>query len=121
MPDDIMSTLKGVLGDDAEEKIQSVLSLLNNSSTTPENSEDIKVEDTEGPKNSLPNTIPSNLETLQYIGKLQGIVSEMGRANDARSTLLMSLKPYMRSERQKSIDNAIKLLNISKISGLFKI
>lgn len=120
MSDDIMSTLKGILGDDAEEKIQSVLSSLNSSQGSADALETFKADSDNLPQN--PST-PSlqNLEALQYIGKLQGIVSEMGRANDARSTLLMSLKPYMRDKRQKSIDNAIKLLNISKISGLFKI
>ncbi len=118
MQDDILNTLKGVLGDNAEEKIQSVLSMLNNSSAPSENTAP-DISDTSQENIQAPSL--ANLEAIKSIGNLQGIVSQMGRANDARSTLLMSLKPYMRAERQRSIDSAIKLLNISKFSGLFKL
>lgn len=116
MAEDMMSTLKGLLGDGAEEKIQSVLSALgdNNSAQPPQ-------EDTQ--KNISPKSVTSpsiTPEMLQYIGQFKGMIDDMGRANDSRSSLLLALKPYMRTGRQKSIDNAVKLLNISKMTGLFK-
>ena len=111
MSDDILNTLKGMLGDNAEEKIQSVLSSLGGNSTPSSETE------------SVPSPISSsiNTEALESFSKIKDIIDDFGKANDSRSNLLLSLKPYMRSERQKSIDNAIRLLNISKFSGLFKL
>ena len=110
MADDMMATLKNLLGDNAEEKIQSVLSALGNN----------EANKSESSPNPPDNSLSSfNADTLESIGKLKSIIDGMGNSNDTRSNLLMSLKPYMRSERQKSIDSAIKLLNLSKFSGLF--
>ena len=111
MSDDILNTLKGMLGDNAEEKIQSVLSSLSGNSA-PSSENEI----------ATPSVSPSiNTDTLESFSKIKEIIDDFGRANDSRSNLLLSLKPYMRSERQKSIDDAIRLLNISKFSGLFKL
>lgn len=121
MSQDMMSTLKGLLGDNADEKIQSVLSALGNSRSA----SDSEPASTPAPQASDLSSSQTNQvfnpDALEYIGKLKNIVDDMGKANDSRSNLLLSLKPYMRSERQKSIDNAIRLLNISKFSGLFKL
>ena len=111
MSDDILNTLKGMLGDNAEEKIQSVLSSLGGN--PPQTSEN------EIAPSSVSPSI--NTDALESFSKIKEIIDDFGRANDSRSNLLLSLKPYMRSERQKSIDNAIRLLNISKFSGLFKL
>lgn len=116
MSEDMMGTLKGLLGDNADEKIQSVLSMLGNSSPTQKSQESVKQENLSNRANS-----PSlNPEMFQYISQLKGMIDDMGRANDSRSTLLLALKPYMRQTRQRGIDNAIRLLNISKMTGLFK-
>ena len=118
----MMSTLKGFLGDNADEKIQSVLSALNNSNTgSSEVPSENKPSQSAPPSTNVSSNSMPNAEALQYISRLKGMVDDMSRANDPRSNLLMSLKPYMRSGRQKSIDNAIRLLNISKLSGLFKL
>lgn len=111
MSDDILNTLKGMLGDNAEEKIQSVLSSLGGNSTPSSETESVP----------SPISSPINTEALESFSKIKDIIDDFGKANDSRSNLLLSLKPYMRSERQKSIDNAIRLLNISKFSGLFKL
>lgn len=114
MADDILNTLKGLLGDNAEEKIQSVLSALGNSEASPIDSDSFSVpENFSGPS-------PSS-DILNSAGGLKNILDSMGTPNDSRTNLLMSLRPYMRSERQQSIDSAIRLLNISKFSGLFKL
>lgn len=109
MANDMMSTLKGILGDNADEKIQSVLNGLQSSSDS--NS----VLDADSP--SLP---VSSGGSNEYLDQIKSIVNQMGSANDTRSNLLLSLKPYMRTERQRSIDNAVKILNLTKFSGLFK-
>ena len=115
---DILNSLKGMLGDNADEKINSVMNMLKGNSNI---DNDIKVD--EGSSN-ISKSDTSNMispESLRYISQIKSIIDEMGSANDPRSNLLMSLRPYMNKTRQKSIDNAVKILNLSRISGLFKI
>ena len=109
---DMMDTLKGLLGDGAEDKIKTALGALGmDSSGSP-------------PQNNTPNSsaeLPQlNTQNLEYIMKLKNMANELSHPNDERSRLLMSLRPYMRNSRQKGIDNAIRLLNLTKFSGLFK-
>ena len=126
MANDMMSTLKGLLGDNADEKIQSVLSALQSTNQTPkeETAETTAAPaETPGPAPAKPmKTSGTNgMEGMEYIMKIKNVIDEMGSANDARSNLLLSLRPYMRQERQRGIDNAIRVLNLSKFSGLFKL
>ena len=110
-----MDTLKNLLGDNAEEKIQNVLSSLSS----------------EAPKENLPavseppvNTAPSVSDNggLEYVMRIKGIIDELGHQNnDSRSNLLLSLKPFMRGSRQQSIDSAVRLLNLTKLTSLFKL
>lgn len=98
---DMMDTLKQVLGDDAEEKIKSVLSSLSNSEGESKQEESSGID-------------------IGELMKLKTIAEELSNTNDARSNLLLSLKPFMRSTRQKGIDNAVRLLSLSKLGGLFQ-
>lgn len=125
MANDMMSTLKGLLGDNADEKIQSVLSALGgaepkaSAAEEPVAEADAQViEDIPKPQQS--GGLNLNADSLQYMMKIKNVIDEMGSANDSRSNLLLSLRPYMRTERQRGIDNAIKILNLTRIAGLFK-
>ncbi len=92
---DAMETLKGILGDDAEDKIKSVMGSLSAGGT--------------------------DNNSLEYVMQMKDIMSKLANdRNDPRSNLLMSLKPYMRSSRQKSIDNAVRLLNLTKLTGIMR-
>ena len=91
---DMMDTLKDLLGDNAEDKIKTVMDML-------------KSDGNGGSENSLD------------ISKLQDIGNILKNPDDERSRLLLSLKPFMRTSRQKGIDSAVKLLTLSKFSGLF--
>ena len=114
---DIMSSLKGLLGDNADEKIGMVMNALKGNSEKPVDVEsDIVVDNSE---NSSSIGFARN-DSDQYISQIKNIIGQMSSTNDSRSNLLMSLRPYMRQNRQKSIDNVVKILNLSKISGLFK-
>ncbi len=97
---DMMDTLKGLLGDDAEEKIKTVLSSLTGEEKTEEKQ----------PESSI------DMESMM---KMMQLVEGMKNTDDERSRLLLSLKPFMRDSRKQSIDNTVKLLGLSKISGLF--
>lgn len=117
---DMLNTLKGLLGDNAEEKIGKVMSALQGNNEKPINVEDdivINQNEDKPPMQLLQN---NSADSMQYISQIKNIVSQMSNANDSRSNLLMSLRPYMRENRQKSIDNVVKILNLSKFSGLFQ-
>ncbi len=140
----MLNTLKSLLGDNADEKIGAVMDALKNSSgngtsgssmadninsvlDSVSNSIEVNDDHSTIPVSFSPTSNSQNTndlfspEGLAYMSKIKGIIDEMGSANDSRSNLLMSLKPYMRTNRQKSIDNAVKLLNLSRFAGLFKI
>ena len=116
MGNSTMDTLKGLLGENADEKIKSVLSSL---------SQDTNNGDFVTPNQNQPiirNTSAIDTTSIESIAQIKNIVENLtNSSNDSRSSLLLSLKPYMRSSRQSSIDTAIKILNISKLSGLFKL
>ncbi len=117
---DMMSTLKGLLGDNAEEKIGMVMNALQGGGEKQINVEDdISLEESDG-GNSLSLASGNSSDMGQYVARIKGLIDEMSNSNDSRSNLLMSLRPYMRDNRKKSIDNVVKILNLSKISGLFK-
>ncbi len=99
---DAMDALKGILGDGAEDKIKNVMSSLSGGSSD--------ISDVIGNDNSM-----------EYLMQIKDMASRLGNSNsDPRTNLLMSLKPYMRSKRQGSIDSAVKLLNLAKLAVLFK-
>lgn len=92
---DAMEALKGILGDDAEDKIKNVMNSLSGGDTGDEN--------------------------LEYAMQLRDIMSKLANdRHDPRSNLLMSLKPYMRTSRRKSIDNAVRLLSLTRLTGLMR-
>lgn len=99
---DAMDTLKNILGDDAEDKIKNVMSSLSSS----DNGEAAESFDAD------------NLSQLMQIKDI--MQSMTSNRNDPRTNLLLSLKPYMRSNRQKSIDSAVKLLGLTNLTKLFK-
>lgn len=135
---DLLNSLRGMLGDNADEKINAVMNMLKTDNSSAKNTvsqieNDITISDnsnvSDGPGNTNTLTVsaaesnpaPLSDEGIEFIGKIKNIIDEMGSANDPRSNLLMSLRPYMRETRKKSIDNAVKILNLSRFSGLFNI
>lgn len=90
---DAADMLKGLLGDDADDKIKSVM-------------------------NSLSENGGAGFDDA---AQLRDIVSRLASSRgDPRADLLLSLRPYMRGSRQRSIDSAVKLLNLGKIAALLK-
>lgn len=118
MPGSAMDTLRGLLGDNADEKIKTALGALSSGS------EESQVQSTpDSEALSVPaanNTFdPITADSLMQIKSIVDNFANSG--NDTRSNLLLSLKPYMRTSRQSSIDMAIRILNLSKLSGIFKL
>ena len=91
---DAMDTLKNILGDDAEDKIKTVM-------------------------NSLSSADSSN--GLNQIMQIKNIMDSMAvNKNDPRTNLLLSLKPYMREGRKHSIDSAVRLLGLTNVTKMLK-
>lgn len=98
---DAMDTLKNILGDDAEDKIKNVLGSLSSS------------EDAQMPS--------VNTDSLDQLMQLKSVIDGItSNRNDPRANLLMSLRPYMRNGRQKSIDSAVKILGLTNLTKLFR-
>ena len=114
---DMMDTLKGLLGDDAEDKISGIMKILNpdgDSSSPPQNIS--KPDTAEASKESDTPAI-----TPEMIMAAQSLIGKLSSNNeDDRTRLLMSLKPYMSQSRKSSIDSAVKMLNLAHFSEFFK-
>lgn len=110
---DMMDTLRGLLGEDADQKINSVMSALGGAGSSDTQSVDSPQPDTEPPQ--------SPAITPELLVQAQGLIRQLSSPEgDNRAYLLQSLKPYVRDSRKNSIDTAIKLLNITRLSKLFK-
>ena len=125
---DMMSTLKGFLGDNADEKIGKAMEMLKSSGMLEGSRENLgeQIENSiEVGGNNQQNQSQTSFpvltpEGLEMIGQIKGMFDRVTSSNDQRSNLLMSLKPFMRTERQRSIDRVTKLMNIARFSGLFR-
>lgn len=147
---DMMNTLKTLLGDNADAKIQNAMSMLQNSGLLNQiqsgNTAPAEVQASSAPaaatsdaesKTALEDSAnmqtavnaSKNMQTaapafltpegMQFVGQIRSMVEQMSNTNDSRSNLLRSLRPFMRTDRQRSIDRAVRLINIGRFSGLF--
>lgn len=95
-----METLKNILGDDAEDKIKNVMSSFSSSDGGGGGSVDT--------------------DSINQLMQMKSIIENVtNNKNDPRRNLLMSLRPYMRDGRKRSIDSAVKLLGLTNITKLF--
>ena len=107
---DAIDTLKNLLGDNAEEKIQAVMKSLSGpgSNTSSDTTQNL----------SPSPTTPVGVESIL---KIKGILDELeNTGNDSRANLLYSLKPFMRTSRHNSIDSAVRILSLTKLTSIFK-
>ena len=69
-------------------------------------------------ENCSSDTLP-NID-MDTILKMQKIVTAINsEQSDSRANLLRSLKPYLKPNRQKEVDQYIKLFNMEKVLELF--
>ena len=61
----------------------------------------------------------SNID-INTIMKIKSVMEKMNNTNDPRSNLLNSLKPYLRDNKKEKLDQYANLINIAKITELFK-
>lgn len=129
---DMMSTLKGILGDDADGKIQNAMNILKNSGLIEQNSKkdadlqkvaeqiesEIKTAEPKIQQSSANPNMALSAEGLEFLNQIRSMVNKMSNTNDRRSDLLRSLRPFMRTPRQQAIDKAIRIMNIGRFAGL---
>ena len=108
-----MSTLRGFLGDDADEKIKKAMELLSSQESSKNEPSESKL-----PANTGGSGLNLTPESIQMISQIKSMFDSISTTNDSRSELLRSLRPFVREERQRSIDKAIRLINIGRFSGL---
>jgi len=115
MANSAMDTLKGILGDNADEKIKAALGAISSGdalNTETAGEDGIISADSSG----------ADSDIAQSLMQIKGIVDNIaGGRDDSRTNLLMSLKPYMRDSRRGSIDAAVRMLKLSKLSALFRL
>ena len=113
---DMMDTLKGLLGEDADNKLDGIMKILNADSTKGEAPTKAPVlSDIQQDASDSPTITPEMIMAAQ---SLMNKLSASG--DDDRTKLLMSLKPYMSGTRKSTIDSAIKMLNLAQMSQFFK-
>ncbi len=57
---------------------------------------------------------------IEAIMKLGEMMSAMNSANDKNTQLLLALKPHLRPENRKKVDNALKLMKIISLLPLLR-
>ena len=98
--------------------INSLMSILTNSSNHLDNSSDNKTNNELNSQTSSTNNSKNNID-FETILKMKSIIDEMNSKDDPRSKLLESLKPYLKESRRSKIDQYVQLLNMSKIMEQF--
>lgn len=80
------------------------------------------------PSTDLMSTLGNNMPDAETMGRIMQLISRFKNENhDARSALLLALRPHLSEPRQEKLDTAIKflkmidLLPLIKESGLFNI
>ena len=115
--------LNDVVSKISPEMIENFSSMMGNSNNyNSENSENSNTSNninSSGENNSSNNFDFSNID-IKTIMKMKSIMEKMNSKNDPRSNLLYSLKPYLRESKKEKLDQYANLLNIAKLSELFK-
>lgn len=97
------------------DSISSILSAFQNMKKEP--SEENPNQNTSSNQKETSSFEMPDIETLM---KMKKIMESMNSPqNDARSNLLLSLKPYLRDNKKEKVDQYVKLLNISKVISIF--
>lgn len=112
---DMMDTLKGLLGDNADDKLNGIMKILNSDSSKSESESDASKQQEQQEATDGPTITPEMIMAAQ---SLMSKLSSSG--DDDRTRLLMSLKPYMSQTRKSTIDSAVKMLNLAQMSQFFK-
>lgn len=101
---EVFEKLSGMIDKDkvSPDMVNNLFSMLNNNSSSNENNSN----------NTNNNTSNIDIETIM---KMKNMIDKMNIKDDPRSTLLNSLKPYLKESRKSKVDQYIQLMNMSKL------
>ncbi len=124
----LIQSLMGMLGDNPQEKINAVLNSLTGTpqkESTPAADvlkEQIVSEDfSQGTGTNIASndSKPPDAD-LSGLLKMQGLLSQLGGTSDDRTSLLLSLKPFLSETRKPHVDRALNLLKLTKLAEAAK-
>ena len=105
------------------EMINTIANSIKNSSSENINSNNSQV-DSQYNQNQKENSSANNTQTNNFdlvtMLKIKSIMETLNNKDDAKSRLLYSLKPYLRTSRQQKIDQYVNLLKLTSLTDLFK-
>ena len=112
--------LNDVISQIPPEMIQNFSSMMNNNNTKQVDSSNTENSNANNTTKNSNNSFDFSNIDMNTILKMKSIMDKMNNSNDPRSNLLYSLKPYLREGRKEKIDQYANLLNIAKMTELFK-
>lgn len=115
--DSAMDKLKEMLSsDDGKENISSLLSSFMGGS---DNSQPNKVSEKKPEKLPVPSTGDLGINPETLIKLTQAYKNSINK-DDPRANLLRALRPYLSEKRASKLDNAIKLMSLTKLGSVVK-
>ena len=109
----IADKLKAMLDDPATlNTLSAILGSMQQSSSPVEDVSADLAESESAPDKAVPQT--------EAISRIKQMLEQTNVSDDPRITLLNSLKPYMRKSRLTKMEQAIRIIQISKMATLFK-
>lgn len=109
--------LKNMLGsEEGQQQIQGIVSMLGG-----ESSGNAQSEDSEYSENSENNPSNFSADDAEMMMKLQKVMSAAKSAENGReAAFLRALAPLLRPERRDKLNNAVKILGMSRAIKIFK-
>ncbi len=109
--------LKNMLGsEEGQQQIQGIVSMLGG-----ESSGNAQSEDSENSENSENKPSNFNADDAEMMMKLQKVMSAAKSAENGReAAFLRALAPLLRPERRDKLNNAVKILGMSRAIKIFK-
>jgi hypothetical protein len=119
LSDDLNKKIKqitDILGqENLPENVQSLLNLLSGEASKEEPA--IKPTEKAIPKEEKTGRNDGD-ENNDLIRKARKVMDMLGNNNDPKINLLLAMKPFLNNKRQQKISNCIKILHMSRITGL---
>ena len=109
--------LNDVISKISPEMIENFSSMMSNGNTSGRNENS---GNTNNQNSSNSGGFDFNNIDMNTILKMKSIMEKLNSKDDPRSNLLYSLKPYLRESKKEKLDQYANLLNIAKLSELFK-
>ena len=124
-----LNNLKNILGKEdlsnlmskiSPDMIENVSNIINQNNSSNNNSNNTKSNFSSNTNTNSTNDFNLNNIDINTIMKVKSLMDKMNEKDDPRNNLLSSLKPYLRDEKKEKLDQYANLMNIAKISDLFK-